>query len=104
MVLEGVITNVANFGAFVDIGVHQDGLVHVSQMADKFVDDPKKFVKVGQIVTVRILDVNEPLKRISLSMRSERKAKRPVEAKPAPPQQEKRATIHDLQAKFNTRR
>lgn len=71
MTLEGVITNVANFGAFVDIGVHQDGLIHVSQLADRFVKDPKDVVKVGQIVTVRVLEVNESLKRISLSMRSE---------------------------------
>lgn len=70
MELEGVVTNVANFGAFVDIGVHQDGLVHISQMADKFVDDPNKFVKVGQVVKVRVLEVKENLKRISLSMRS----------------------------------
>ena len=70
MELEGVVTNVANFGAFVDIGVHQDGLVHISQMADKFVDDPNKFVKVGQVVQVRVLEVKENLKRISLSMRS----------------------------------
>jgi protein Tex len=70
MQLEGVVTNVANFGAFVDIGVHQDGLVHISQMADKFVDDPNKFVKVGQVVKVRVLEVKENLKRISLSMRS----------------------------------
>ncbi len=70
MELEGVVTNVANFGAFVDIGVHQDGLVHISQMADKFVDDPNKFVKVGQVVQVRVLEIRENLKRISLSMRS----------------------------------
>jgi protein Tex len=70
MELEGVVTNVANFGAFVDIGVHQDGLVHISQMADKFVDDPNKFVKVGQVVKVRVMEVKENLKRISLSMRS----------------------------------
>ena len=70
MELEGIVTNVANFGAFVDIGVHQDGLVHVSQLADRFVDDPKKFVKVGQIVKVRVLEVNEALKRISLTMKS----------------------------------
>ena len=69
MELEGVVTNVANFGAFVDIGVHQDGLVHISQMADRFVSDPKQIVKVGQVVTVRVLEVNEKLKRISLSMR-----------------------------------
>ncbi|MDX2217302.1 MAG: Tex family protein [Oculatellaceae cyanobacterium bins.114] len=70
MELEGIVTNVANFGAFVDIGVHQDGLVHVSQLADRFVSDPKQIVKVGQVVTVRVLEVNEQLKRISLSMRS----------------------------------
>lgn len=69
MQLEGIVTNVANFGAFVDIGVHQDGLVHISQLADKFVSDPKQIVKVGQVVTVRVLEVNEKLKRISLSMR-----------------------------------
>ncbi|WP_427162856.1 Tex family protein [Aliinostoc sp. HNIBRCY26] len=70
MELEGIITNVANFGAFVDIGVHQDGLVHISQLADRFIDDPKKVVKVGQVVKVRVLEVNEKLKRISLSMKA----------------------------------
>lgn len=69
MELEGIITNVANFGAFVDIGVHQDGLVHISQLADRFVSDPKQIVKVGQVVKVRVLEVNESLKRISLSMK-----------------------------------
>ncbi|QLE58456.1 Tex family protein [Nostoc sp. TCL26-01] len=70
MELEGIVTNVANFGAFVDIGVHQDGLVHISQLADRFVDDPKKVVKVGQVVKVRVLEVNTKLKRISLSMKA----------------------------------
>lgn len=70
MELEGIVTNVANFGAFVDIGVHQDGLVHISQLADRFVDDPKKIIKVGQVVKVRVLEVNEKLKRISLSMKA----------------------------------
>jgi uncharacterized protein len=70
MELEGIITNVANFGAFVDIGVHQDGLVHISQLADRFIDDPKKVVKVGQVVKVRVLEVNEKLKRIGLSMKA----------------------------------
>ena len=69
MELEGIISNVANFGAFVDIGVHQDGLVHISQLADRFVDDPKKIVKVGQVVKVQVLEINEKLKRISLSMK-----------------------------------
>jgi protein Tex len=69
MELEGVVTNVANFGAFVDIGVHQDGLVHISQLADRFVEDPKQIVKVGQVVKVRVMEVNEKLKRIGLSMK-----------------------------------
>ncbi|WP_017306825.1 Tex family protein [Spirulina subsalsa] len=70
MELEGVITNVVNFGAFVDIGVHQDGLVHISQMADHFVSDPKTLVKVGQVVRVKVLEVDQKLKRISLSMKA----------------------------------
>ncbi|PAX59843.1 Tex family protein [Brunnivagina elsteri] len=70
MELEGIITNVANFGAFVDVGVHQDGLVHISQLADRFVDDPKKVVKVGQVVKVRVLEIDIKLRRISLSMKA----------------------------------
>ena len=67
MVLEGVITNVTKFGAFVDIGVHQDGLVHISQLADTFVKDPSDFVAVGDVVSVKVLDVDLERKRISLS-------------------------------------
>ena len=69
MILEGIVTNVVNFGAFVDIGVHQDGLVHISQLADRFVEDPKQIVKVGQVVKVKVLEINEKLNRISLSMK-----------------------------------
>jgi len=69
MVLEGVVTNVTNFGAFVDIGVHQDGLVHISEMADRFVRDPNEEAKVGQIVKVKVLSIDQDLKRIALSMR-----------------------------------
>ncbi len=69
MELEGIVTNVVNFGAFVDIGVHQDGLVHISQLADHFVADPKQIIQVGQIVKVRVLEVNEKLRRISLSLK-----------------------------------
>jgi protein Tex len=69
MELEGTVTNVANFGAFVDIGVHQDGLVHISQLADTFVSDPNQVVKVGQVVKVRVLEVNAQLKRVSLTMK-----------------------------------
>ncbi|REG82698.1 Tex family protein [Marinomonas pollencensis] len=66
MTLEGVVTNVAAFGAFVDIGVHQDGLVHISQLADRFVKDPRDLVRVGQVVKVQVLEVDEKRKRISL--------------------------------------
>jgi protein Tex len=69
MMLEGVVTNVANFGAFVDIGVHQDGLVHVSQLADRFVKDPRDVVKAGDIVKVRVLEIDLPRKRIALTMK-----------------------------------
>lgn len=69
MVLEGVVTNVAAFGAFVDIGVHQDGLVHVSALANRFVKDPHEVVKPGQIVKVKVLDVDQKRQRISLTMR-----------------------------------
>ena len=113
MELEGVVTNVANFGAFVDIGVHQDGLVHVSQIADRFVDDPKKIVKVGQIVKVRVLEINEALKRISLTMKSQgkpaqkasggKRSDRPAVGKMPPPPEKKAPSIQDLMAKFNNR-
>ncbi|MBT6275740.1 MAG: S1 RNA-binding domain-containing protein, partial [Chromatiales bacterium] len=70
MMLEGVVTNVTNFGAFVDVGVHQDGLVHISMLADKFVKDPHEIVKAGDVVTVRVMEVDTKRKRIALSMRS----------------------------------
>jgi uncharacterized protein len=69
MLLEGVVTNVTNFGAFVDIGVHQDGLVHVSALANKFVKDPHSVVKAGDVVKVKVLEVDIPRKRIALTMR-----------------------------------
>lgn len=69
MVLEGVVTNVAAFGAFVDVGVHQDGLVHVSAMSNSFVKDPRSVVKPGDIVRVKVLEVDKPRKRISLTLR-----------------------------------
>jgi protein Tex len=115
MSLEGVVTNVANFGAFVDIGVHQDGLVHVSQLADQFVSDPKQIVKVGQVVKVTVLEVNVALKRISLSMRTGQieGAQSPQKVSPQPSQShpktsksepstppQKQATLEDLKARF----
>jgi uncharacterized protein len=69
MVLEGVVTNVAAFGAFVDIGVHQDGLVHISALADTFVKDPRTVVKVGDVVKVKVMEVDVPRKRIALTRR-----------------------------------
>ncbi|MEP2783984.1 MAG: Tex family protein [Pseudoruegeria sp.] len=71
MTLEGTVTNVAAFGAFVDVGVHQDGLVHVSQLADRFVKDPHEVVKAGDVVQVRVTEVDVPRKRIGLSMRKD---------------------------------
>ncbi|MDH5388374.1 MAG: RNA-binding transcriptional accessory protein [Gammaproteobacteria bacterium] len=92
MILEGVITNVTNFGAFVDIGVHQDGLVHISVIADKFVKDPHDVVKTGEVVKVKVMDVDVKRNRIALSMRlteeverkaAEQKNKSPVNKKQA---------------------
>jgi uncharacterized protein len=73
MTLPGIITNITAFGAFVDIGVHQDGLVHLSQMADKFIKDPNEVVKVSQKVMVRVTEVDVNRKRIALTMKSENK-------------------------------
>jgi protein Tex len=71
MVLEGVVTNIVAFGAFVDVGVHQDGLAHVSQLADRYVSDPNQVVKVGQRVRVTVLSVDLERNRIALSMKSQ---------------------------------
>jgi protein Tex len=119
MQLEGTITNVANFGAFVDIGVHQDGLVHVSQMADRFISNPNEVVKVGQVVQVQVLEVNVGLKRISLTMRSvgseqSTSVPNPPSTNPAKPigkpgikptsQPTSPATLDDLRSKFGRKR
>ncbi|MEO5767610.1 MAG: helix-hairpin-helix domain-containing protein, partial [Polyangia bacterium] len=72
MICPGVVTNVTNFGAFVDIGVHQDGLVHISQLADTFVKDPRQVVNAGDLVSVRVLEVNLDKKQIALTMKAER--------------------------------
>jgi len=81
MILEGVVTNVAAFGAFVDVGVHQDGLVHISALSNTFVKDPHSVVKAGQIVKVKVLEVDEKRKRIALTMRLS-DAAAPVDRKP----------------------
>ncbi len=113
MILEGVVTNVANFGAFVDIGVHQDGLVHVSKMADRFITDPHSVVKVGQVVKVKVVSVDEDLKRISLTMRPDdfsdkkvdsreiRPVKQQQKVRIAPPSPPKGHTLADLIKKFH---
>ena len=80
MILEGTVTNVTNFGAFVDIGVHQDGLVHISMLANKFVKDPHEVVKAGEVVKVKVLEVDEKRKRIALTMRLDDQAARPRDA------------------------
>ncbi len=84
MILEGVVTNVTNFGAFVDVGVHQDGLVHISAMAEKFVKDPHDVVKAGDVVKVKVLEVDIQRKRIALTMRLTDDAQRPAKATQAP--------------------
>lgn len=128
MEMEGVVTNVANFGAFVDIGVHQDGLVHISQLADRFVSNPNDIVHVGQVVKVRVLEVNEALKRISLTMKlgtanaqpaskaTQVKTQPKTQAKPHDKPQAKAQdqnrdrkspptpTAQDLQARFNRKK
>ncbi|MCE9957684.1 Tex family protein [Aeromonas rivipollensis] len=102
MVLEGVVTNVTNFGAFVDIGVHQDGLVHISSLTDRFVKDPREVAKAGDIVRVKVLEVDAPRKRISLTMRLDEKAgqpaRKPAESRPsgagsARPRQEPKPSV-----------
>jgi uncharacterized protein len=85
MILEGVVSNVANFGAFVDVGVHQDGLVHISAMTNKFISDPREVVKAGDIVKVKVMDVDVARKRVSFTMRLEDTA----EQSSRPPRQQK---------------
>ncbi len=90
MVLEGVVTNVANFGAFVDVGVHQDGLVHISALADRFVKDPRDVVKAGQVVKVKVLEVDLRRQRIALTLRLSEPATGTLPRKAEHPQQQER--------------
>jgi uncharacterized protein len=122
MKLPGIVTNITNFGAFVDIGVHQDGLVHVSHLSDRFVSDPATVVKVHQQVQVTVLEVDIARKRISLSMKSDpfgetprkkpedkrtqkpdNRSKKPDNRhkKPAPQRRQPQEPDGDLQAKLN---
>ena len=81
MILEGVVTNVTNFGAFVDIGVHQDGLVHISLLSNTYVADPREVVKAGDIVQVKVIEIDLPRKRISLSMKLDEAAGEKIDGK-----------------------
>ncbi len=90
MILEGVVSNVTNFGAFVDIGVHQDGLVHISAMTNRFITDPRAIVKAGDIVKVKVVEVDKERKRIGLSMKLEEESSSPVQKKDAKSQQPKK--------------
>ena len=98
MLLEGTVTNVAAFGAFVDIGVHQDGLVHVSQLADRFVKDPHEVVKAGDVVKVRVTEVDPVRKRIGLTMRKEAGEPRPSAPKPGGKPNPRQASAHQASA------
>jgi uncharacterized protein len=96
MVLEGIVSNVTNFGAFVDIGVHQDGLVHISELSHRYIRDPREVVHVGQIVQVKVLGVDLPLQRISLSMKAVQAAASPppeARQRPARPPRRKRKKL-----------
>ncbi|MCX6147395.1 MAG: helix-hairpin-helix domain-containing protein, partial [Candidatus Kapabacteria bacterium] len=97
MELEGVVTNITNFGAFVDIGVHQDGLVHISEIANGYVKEPTKILKVGQIVNVMVTEINEKLKRVALSIKQAQKNKIIV---PKVEKPKESFSITDLKSRF----
>ena len=102
MKLPGLVTNVTRFGAFVDVGVHQDGLVHISQLSDKFVDDPSKVVRVQQTVQVTVVELDLNRKRIGLSMKSDpfNENKKAQNKKPKK-KQSREASLEMLKKKFN---
>lgn len=105
MILEGVISNVANFGAFVDLGVHQDGLVHISSLTDKFVSDPREIVKAGDIVKVKVMEVDPARKRISLTMRlDEAVSTKPTQNKQANKSQPRSSNQNAKNNKQNSQR
>ncbi|MBZ0125389.1 MAG: helix-hairpin-helix domain-containing protein, partial [Rhodocyclaceae bacterium] len=107
MLLEGVVTNVTNFGAFVDIGVHQDGLVHISALSNKFVKDPREVVKAGDVVKIKVLEVDEKRKRIALTMRladeapraDAKKGERVAPARPSRPAPQPQGAMADALAR-----
>lgn len=108
MILEGTVTNVTNFGAFVDVGVHQDGLVHVSELSNRFIKDPYEVVKVGQIVKVKVLSADPKAKRIALSIKALEASDLPKIKNAPPPQRQPKAPSMDeklaqLTSKFRSR-
>jgi len=102
MVLEGTVTNVTAFGAFVDVGVHQDGLVHVSELSVRYIKDPNEVVKAGQIVKVQVLSADPKTKRIALSIKALQAAQAPAPKRSAPPQKQK-PTVESQLAALNNR-
>ncbi|MEO5926039.1 MAG: Tex family protein [Bryobacteraceae bacterium] len=103
MVLEGVVTNVTKFGAFVDIGVHQDGLVHISELSDRFIKEPSEAVKVGQIVKVQVLTADAKAKRIALSIKALTAKAAGPKPKTAPKQEKAKPTMEDSLAALTSR-
>jgi uncharacterized protein len=98
MALEGVVTNVTKFGAFVDVGVHQDGLVHISELSNRYIKDPSDVVKVGQIVTVHVLGADAKTRRIALSMKTPGSKPAPgaaLQPKSPPPPPDPRLTMEN---------
>jgi protein Tex len=104
MVLEGTVSNVAQFGAFVDLGVHQDGLVHVSQLAHRFVADAREVVKTGDIVKVRVVEVDLARKRIALTMKLDEAPARPAKADANTPQRNRPQRHNALAPQADSRR
>jgi uncharacterized protein len=106
MIVEGTVTNVTNFGAFVDVGVHQDGLVHVSELSARYIKDPKEAVKVGQIVRVKVLSADAKAKRVALSIKALEVADAPKQKHVKKPEQPKPAVqdqLSQLASRFRTR-
>ena len=104
MMLEGVVTNVTNFGAFVDVGVHQDGLVHISELSTRYIKEPSEVVKVGQIVKVKVLSADPKAKRIALSMKAlEAPRERPAPPPKQPQKPDLNKQLADLNSRFRTR-
>jgi uncharacterized protein len=103
MVLEGVVTNVTKFGAFVDVGVHQDGLVHISELSNRYVQDPGEVVKAGQIVKAQVLSVDPKAKRIALSMKALMGPSPAPNRRPQPAQKDVADQLSALASKWKVR-